>query len=627
MWHARVALAGRLAGGLLVMLIVSLVPCSPAWGHALLVDSDPASGAVYDSSPALAQLWYSEDLQPMLSSVRLLGEDGQALAGVSVIPDTTHPDLLQARLPDVSPGTYGLWWQVTALDDGHTNQGVVVFSVGATASDATASEAAGRDGSVQGILRWLSLLALVGSVGVLVIARVVLAPAGAALSPAGTSYRQFLDTVRHRLAVLVFAAAVLGLGVAAVDLGQQGRLSAAVTGGPGLLDELTGTRWGVQWSLRAGAYLLLVLLMVRVVRRGPGRPPALRAGVGWACVLVLVTDEAWASHASGATDPTVTVAADALHVAAACIWLGGLAALLVVLTTRPGDTADRRRLIRQCRGRFSSLLAGSLVAIVITGLFAAGRQVRDVSDLWTTAYGRLVLVKVSLLAVLAAIGAFNSARLHERLVGWRTPKPDRLPARPIRRRWVGAELVVGGIALGVVAALAGTAPPQGGDATPAYVSEQVSASRHDLVVSVSASPGRVGDNGFTVIVASTRRPAPAPVRGVDLAMPGPTGPRVTPLRHIAPDTWFGLGTVTDRRVNLVVSVDRGGGALRIPVSWNVQPPAVNPAGHRLVGVTTPLALAVLVLAVVTGLAVFAGRRRVRPDAQVDLRSRQRSLTR
>ena len=60
----------------------------------------------------------------------------------------------------------------------------------------------------------------------------------------------------------------------------------------------------------------------------------------------------------------------AVHVLAACLWLGGLAALVVLFTS-----AEQGKLLRACRMPFAVLMAGSVVVVVATGLYNAGRQI------------------------------------------------------------------------------------------------------------------------------------------------------------------------------------------------------------------------------------------------------------
>src|SRR5262249_42825920 len=90
----------------------------------------------------------------------------------------------------------------------------------------------------------------------------------------------------------------------------------------------------------------------------------------------------------------------------------------------------------------------------------------------------------------------------------------------------------------------------------------------DLVVSVSVVPNRPGPNGFTVQVASSRRPAPAPIDAVALTYQGAAGTVEVPLAAVGSGRFFGTGTLGPAGVaRLVTVVRRSGADLPVPVEW------------------------------------------------------------
>ena len=92
---------------------------------------------------------------------------------------------------------------------------------------------------------------------------------------------------------------------------------------------------------------------------------------------------------------------DIAHVTAAAVWIGGLAALALALWT--GDGRLRLPLAR----RFSGLALVSVVLLAGTGVGRALEELDSFSQLWTTGYGRAILVKTGLLVVLVALAARN----------------------------------------------------------------------------------------------------------------------------------------------------------------------------------------------------------------------------
>lgn len=145
------------------------------------------------------------------------------------------------------------------------------------------------------------------------------------------------------------------------------------------------------------------------------------AGANWAAsatALGLVASLAWAGHA-GATAGRLGdlhVAADALHLCAAAAWIGGLLALVLYFATArqirgPGWT----NLARKATERFSMLGIASVAILSATGVVNAWVLIGSLHALIGTEYGRLLLLKLALFAVMLALAATNRFWLAPRL--------------------------------------------------------------------------------------------------------------------------------------------------------------------------------------------------------------------
>ncbi len=98
---------------------------------------------------------------------------------------------------------------------------------------------------------------------------------------------------------------------------------------------------------------------------------------------------------------------DLLHVTAAALWIGGLIALAFVA---PRDGAPPELLAAAAR-RFSTLAVAAVAILALTGVARALSELSAVSQLWTTGYGRAILVKTGLFAVLLGLGAASRSRV------------------------------------------------------------------------------------------------------------------------------------------------------------------------------------------------------------------------
>ena len=202
--------------------------------------------------------------------------------------------------------------------------------------------------------------------------------------------------------------------------------------------------------------------------------------LSWCRFGVLMWLEALGSHAAALPSGRFfALFADAVHAFTGLLWLGAVPALLVVFWRGP-----RAELVKSCRGPFSVLAAGSVLLVVVSGLYGAGRRGRHPSILVAAPYGRLLLLKT---ALLAAMGRAGTA---ERLAA---AAPVCAARHDRSRGSVGAVLLV------AVAALVGQAPPSSPHRPRSRRALTRSGFVPDLVVTVSATPNQPGVNWLTVL--------------------------------------------------------------------------------------------------------------------------------
>lgn len=147
-------------------------------------------------------------------------------------------------------------------------------------------------------------------------------------------------------------------------------------------------------------------------------------------------------HASGSANHEVAVGALLLHMWAAAVWIGGLAAY--TLTSADGS---RAKTILQ---RYSSLALISFIVVAFSGYVSAQLRVTDLSQM-TTGYGIVILAKVGVLILLGGCGAVYRTRVIAR---W-----NAAGAAGFRWRILITELALMGLVSGFAVALAQTAPP------------------------------------------------------------------------------------------------------------------------------------------------------------------------
>ena len=228
----------------------------------------------------------------------------------------------------------------------------------------------------------------------------------------GTAAAAWLAPVGTRAGLL--AAGLLAAGVAA-RLFAQVQMAFGEMGG--ITREFTQlivfeTPWGWGWRWQA-ATAMGVVLGALAVSAFPGR--VVGKSIPVILALAAVGAAALTGHAMAFPELTwLMVPLHALHVAGAGLWMGTLAVLLVALTAIGRDAADagsRRTVVAVTFARFSSLAVPAVGVMAITGLIAGVLHVGTWGALWSTAYGRVLLLKIGVFGLADACGAWNWQRV------------------------------------------------------------------------------------------------------------------------------------------------------------------------------------------------------------------------
>lgn len=422
----------------------SLLGPPSASAHARLTKSTPAANARLTVVPAMIRLWYSEAPEIALTRVSLTDSAGHVIKVSAVECDESKLAVHVAIAGTLSPGRYTVGWK-TAASDGHPSQGTFVFFIVRDPKRAAAPEEDEPSANTP----------------VYIGARAV--SFAAALAVIGTiTFRLFvLDTAAlDAIATERFATAAARAGVIAalvLVIAALARLylqSAMMRGADESMTSVMATtalhtRWGTTWIVHVAASAALALAFLMVGRAG--------RGAWWGAALfglVLAATYSFAGHAGAAEHlPMIAVGADTLHVLSAAGWLGSL--LLVVIVGLSGVSAsvdvERSVTVRALVEAFSPVALTCAGLVVASGAVSAWLRLESVAALWTSTYGRVLLVKLGALAGVIATGAYN----------WRFVRPrlgtDAATARV--RRSATIELGIGALVLIVTAVLVATPTP------------------------------------------------------------------------------------------------------------------------------------------------------------------------
>lgn len=99
-----------------------------AWAHATIVKSDPAKGAELVASPPAVVLAFNEAIEPAFSSIKVIDEQGKAVAVEKAVVDPADKKVLRAAIPVLVNGKYTVKYS-TMGRDGHKRAGEYQFTV------------------------------------------------------------------------------------------------------------------------------------------------------------------------------------------------------------------------------------------------------------------------------------------------------------------------------------------------------------------------------------------------------------------------------------------------------------------------------------------------------------------
>jgi copper transport protein len=410
---------------LFVGLVVLLVPAAPANAHAALVGSTPAAGDVIGTFPAEVSLVFNEPVTPIAGRIQVLAPDGKRISESVTSAGTTIR--IKLRRADQPLGTYLVSYRIVS-GDSHPIGNALIFSVGAPSARPAETDPTSVHGSVTAAVPAIKFLGYAGLT-------LAIGPALflALLWPRRLSRRGPIRLVRAGLVLIGLATcgalwtqAPYGSGAPLWDVS------------PAELAGVLASPFGGTLGARLAVLAAIAALLPAVLRGTAGRGRALT-------VLVLaaggLTTWPLTGHSIVSPLPGVVVAADVVHLAAMAAWLGGLATLAVFLLRRAHP-----RVLGVLLPAWSRWAALAVVWLVAAGVVQAVVQVGSIGALWQTGYGRLLTVKVAILAAVLSAAAYARALVR------RAHRPARL------RGLVGTEIAGTAVILAFSAVLVQVTP-------------------------------------------------------------------------------------------------------------------------------------------------------------------------
>ncbi|MEO7822388.1 MAG: copper resistance protein CopC [Gemmatimonadaceae bacterium] len=408
---------------------------SLAFAHGGLKSSVPAKGATLNTAPTEIRLVFTEAAELAFTRVELRGPGGVIRLGTPSFGGSDKRAVVAPLDASLVAGLYTVTWQVAGAD-GHPVRGTYTFSIAADASGLVtppvAAPAAGPGGPevhhdpetfpdaggfnaespLYVLIRWLQFAAILILTGAIAFHLFVLGFLRKKQRPDSPMLRPASQQAAN---IGFYAALALALVVVVRLLAQSYAMHAPGAGfAPALMWAMIGqTTWGWGWLLQALA-TFGAIAGFSAARRGSRQ--------GWRIATVSAVLGAFAPALSGhaASAPTLrplAILADGLHIVGASGWLGSLLILLVA------GIPAAMRLEKDARGpavadlvnAFSPTALAFAGLTATAGVFAGWLHLGAIPALWQTQYGRTLLVKLAILGIVTATGAYNFLYVKPRL--------------------------------------------------------------------------------------------------------------------------------------------------------------------------------------------------------------------
>ncbi len=508
----------------LSLLSLGALTVDDALAHAYLQKSDPAAGATLALSPDHLHFYFSEDVDIKFSQLTLMDAHSKKLADLTFRLSAEDPLKMDINLPKVGEGTYTVAWRVMSAVDGHTTKGTFPFRIGKASASCFDTPPLPKETETETVqtpwarvvFHWLGFLAIIGLAGAFFFQALVIRPA---LRKANFPAEHWASVTVNKQERMLWCFWGLFIVTSVLDLFAQAmstsELSLTQVLQSDVMGKLLQTRYGLIWLARIALALIIALpLAMKLNQRRWG----LWVLVGLSALTLLSIS--LSSHGAALKENTaLAIYVDWLHLLASAVWIGGLLQLVSVvlpaLRLIPDHT--RYKLVAQIVPRFSNLALSCVILLVATGLYSAFRQVASFEALFTTTYGRAIMIKHVLLIFttgVALVHFLDSVPRLARIADW-ISQANAEQAQKLIRRFRGmisteVTMVIGVLFFAGILTLVPTAAKPASDSSLAIASGPIALTElaQNLEITLKICSDFVGENEFDLMLIDKQTHAP-----------------------------------------------------------------------------------------------------------------------
>lgn len=408
--------------------------------------SSPADGEVLASPPTLWTITFAKSVPLGSASGQVVTDTGQRQDLPNPRTGTTD-NVIVFDFPQNLTGTITGRWRLVGTD-GHVISGRVTFTApqattsapntstataAANVSLPLATEKAALSETIRVSTRFITFVAII-VLGGLLFANFYIAQ-GALSTPRGR-------LLTSMAAIGTLLTPIISLWILVDDVrGSDGSIWSA-------LSTVRSLSIGpmIMFRIVAGAAIVFLtrsILKRKIIHDSGTRKLALLLTMY--CVAL-----AYGGHSRSLASPWLGVPTDVIHVIAVSVWLGGLAAVVLVIV--PAVSVEQSMIAFE---RFGFAAQGAVPAIMVTGVVQSLRLHGNVWSVFSSSHGLLLLAKISVVMIMLLLGNRN-----RKLLASRRNSQHRYPkiSRATLMRASIYEALFGAATIGITAVLVAVTP-------------------------------------------------------------------------------------------------------------------------------------------------------------------------
>lgn len=523
---------------LLILLFVFSIGIPFAEGHPFPTETNPPQGSNAPVGITQISVQYSEAIEIDFSALKVYDSNGDQIDN----KDTSYfegENSLVITTPPLQNGVYTVTSKVLSKVDGHLVPNAFVFAVGEIKIDPALLEQQGTSETLFYPEAGARFPGLVGQTIVL----------GGVISSLLIWRTQQKNLIGDKLAQLQEKfhskyLSIIGIGVIAVFISNILMLIIQTLRLETSAFEAVQTSFGTTWMIRMGITIGLLIIWFWMERKKhlstKNQFPLLILS------LALIGTSTMIGHGA-ASEQIPAIVLDYIHNLIAAVWIGGIIffgfILLPSISILDGNKKELLSLVTI--PRFSIMIVISLGILVITGPTLLWFLESDVGLLLGSTYGKLILAKITIAAIMIVIGGYNQFGVQKKAE--KNIKSGSITIHKKLIRSLRIESTLGIMLLGVVALLTNASLPAG--EVQQVQAQEVIFGYHAVEFSqnakfdVTINPFSSGQNTISVIVSDFNGNSLGDIDGLKIKVSNPQ-------RNIAPIE-IPITSIQDEKTSIV----------------------------------------------------------------------------